>query len=382
LTLNLSAESASPLLAFSIFSTLTGVLCFKEAIFITALLASGLLSLVFRIIDDCTVFDDCAAMARRPPIFPAVLIVIALFFVLKRRRVLTTSLSCVAEDQARRDAEWLRLQQDTVAAIDLADLNDVADQVCTAAGPGPPRQYNRMRVDGVPRHSGQGNDGSQLSGLDAPHATPARTKSFALPQKLSRWQPERRDCAESSATVTASQAAVIVGGLGGCDLSAPVTSLDQLYTQAIAVAAELDARCREWLTGCDGEVAGGCAAGEWGIEGLVRAGLLKRPERAAVKALTCYGGDPSRLLDLCRRRLVFGRAADLAVCLGRMAADGAVRIVRVKNHLRANADTRASAGFRVNADGNLGDWCRNRSVHDSVQTLISGKCCKPGFLHS
>jgi hypothetical protein len=140
---------------------------------------------------------------------------------------------------------------------------------------------------------------------------------------------------------------VLVGGLEGCDESSPVASLDQLFSQAVAVTSELDALCRDWAATSDGELVGGRVTFDGGFEELVRAGLVKRPERAAAKVLACYGGDPSRLLDVCRRRIAFGRVAELGACLGRMGADSSVRVVRVKNLLREDADPRVTAGFRV-----------------------------------
>ena len=77
-------------------------------------------------------------------------------------------------------------------------------------------------------------------------------------------------------------------------------------------------------------------------------GVIKPPARIADKAIACYGGDVSRLLDVVRARLVFGSAAALGRCLRLVAAaDGAAAIVRVKNSLRAGQSSWACAGFRV-----------------------------------
>ena len=71
--------------------------------------------------------------------------------------------------------------------------------------------------------------------------------------------------------------------------------------------------------------------------------LIKAAERAVEKARACYGGDPSHLLDICRARLIFGTAAELAACLSAVLDSaaapvptchgGAVRVVRVRNRL-------------------------------------------------
>jgi hypothetical protein len=112
---------------------------------------------------------------------------------------------------------------------------------------------------------------------------------------------------------------------GQADRRRPITSLDQLYTQAMGVAPVLCTHCAAWAT-----ESGGCfhqadaRPGSSGIGGtdedcalsalpqvlrtLVQCGNVKRPQRAMEKALTCYGGDVSRLLDVCRGRVVFGDA--------------------------------------------------------------------------
>ena len=79
----------------------------------------------------------------------------------------------------------------------------------------------------------------------------------------------------------------------------------------------------------------------------MRRGVVKRPERAMEKALTCYGGDVSRLLDVCRARLVFQRAAGLLAAARAAAADPAAAVVGVKNGMRMEESAAGTAGFRV-----------------------------------
>ena len=75
--------------------------------------------------------------------------------------------------------------------------------------------------------------------------------------------------------------------------------------------------------------------------------LIKAADRAVGKARACYGGDPSRLLDICRARLIFGTAAGLAAGLGVVLDSEAVRVVRVRNSLREDCDAASTCGFRV-----------------------------------
>ena len=92
----------------------------------------------------------------------------------------------------------------------------------------------------------------------------------------------------------------------------------------------------------------GSEAPGW-LEGQLRAGALKDPRRAMDKALVCYGGDVSRLLDICRQRILLDGVAGVVGCLIAMNSSGAVQIVRVKSCMRPEAgpDSDDSAGFHV-----------------------------------
>ena len=72
---------------------------------------------------------------------------------------------------------------------------------------------------------------------------------------------------------------------------------------------------------------------------------MKDPRRAAEKAAQCYGGDASRLLDLCRARLVFDCPDQVADFLQRMASDPSARVVRLKDRMGARPGL--VGGFRV-----------------------------------
>ena len=89
----------------------------------------------------------------------------------------------------------------------------------------------------------------------------------------------------------------------------------------------------------------------------VRLGVIKAPGRAVEKALSCYGGDVSRLLDVTRARIEFARTEDLAVGLEAVlaAASAGVRVVRVRNTLRREYEAWPTAGFRVRTDRERGE---------------------------
>ena len=77
---------------------------------------------------------------------------------------------------------------------------------------------------------------------------------------------------------------------------------------------------------------------------------LKDPARAAEKARVCYGGDVSRLLDICRLQVSFNSVQDLAACLDMVVYDRRVRIVRLKNMLSPRQNASLTGGFRVRGD--------------------------------
>ena len=83
------------------------------------------------------------------------------------------------------------------------------------------------------------------------------------------------------------------------------------------------------------------------VRDWIAARLVKSPLRAATKAAGCYGGDLSRLLDVCRARAVFSSVDALTACLRMAAAASGVRIVRVKNFMEEESDSWWTAGFRV-----------------------------------
>ncbi len=139
------------------------------------------------------------------------------------------------------------------------------------------------------------------------------------------------------------------------DPARPTSSLDQLYSQALGATPLLRTTCGRWAAGSWGTLdssdqRGAAAAAPEGYGAAVAGEAfrhLKDPARAVEKAVTCYGGDASRLLDVCRCRIVFRRVVDLSRCLELASADEGVEISRVRNGMRPGSDAGASGGFRV-----------------------------------
>ena len=141
---------------------------------------------------------------------------------------------------------------------------------------------------------------------------------------------------------------------GSTDPARPVQSLDQLYSQALTVVTTLHRKASEWAAAAGGRLYDARGTGSDGGEGLHRLeqwiarGLIKPPARALAKAATCYGADPSRLLDVCRARIVVYSPGGAAACIAAILADVPnVQLRRVKNGMRIGCDVEETAGFRV-----------------------------------
>jgi hypothetical protein len=73
---------------------------------------------------------------------------------------------------------------------------------------------------------------------------------------------------------------------------------------------------------------------------------MKNPVRCVEKLYRSYGGDVSRLVDLCRQMIVFEHIEDLVRCLEAITQDQHVVIERIKNRMDVKYDSAASAGYR------------------------------------
>ena len=66
------------------------------------------------------------------------------------------------------------------------------------------------------------------------------------------------------------------------------------------------------------------------------------------KALMCYNGDVSRLLDVCRARIVFETVHDLVACLRLVSMPSAgVRIRQIRNSMHPGFEDLLTGGIRV-----------------------------------
>ena len=159
------------------------------------------------------------------------------------------------------------------------------------------------------------------------------------------------------------------GVAGSRDEAAPVQCLGLLYSQAALTAGPLIEHAATWASTVGGrldpalpppEVVDSMGLMEW-----IRLGAVKSPQRAVEKALLCYSGDVSRLLDLCRVRIYIPRVQDLAACVRIVTADTTVRVVRVKNWMRPRSSDNSefTGGFRVSLGANLTIFCTSHSTN-------------------
>ena len=184
---------------------------------------------------------------------------------------------------------------------------------------------------------------------------------------------------------------------GTTDLTRPVRSLDQLYSQALGVVATLHRKAIEWAAIAGGQLderhqansdpspGAGIGGGPPAHGSLHRAeqwierGLIKHPGRALAKVRDCYGGDPSLLVDVCRARIVFDSPGGVAACLAAVLADSPqVRFRRVKNSMSVRHNAADTAGFRVRETHTL----QQQLAHcDKLESMCRPFHCGRTFNH-
>jgi hypothetical protein len=108
------------------------------------------------------------------------------------------------------------------------------------------------------------------------------------------------------------------------DNSSPVTSLDQLWTQAIMLRGLLLPKVLDLadrfggifpLRNREGKFER-CPSRVWTpYKGKLRMRGIKSPQRGIEKVDSAYGGDVSRLLDVCGERIIFRSIESMADCL-------------------------------------------------------------------
>ena len=240
----------------------------------------------------------------------------------------------------------------SAAAEALRSLADLAEQLPAVAV----RQCNRLSAEWPEQSLAVDlsiGASAEIQGFEAAAASAAT----AADRSASDLSPQCRS-PDSGSTPEA------LPGRVGQILPVPVTSLDQLYAQALTVAPLMAEMCGNLAAASGGRLdhppaASGLASssaaskcdpiagvdqdsalGQW-----IRRRWVKAPERAAEKALLCYGGDVSRLVDICRGRIVLNGSEAVLACADRVLRDTRLRVLGIKDLV--SADTDRTAGFRV-----------------------------------
>ena len=328
LALGLEREAFAPFYQCIVYMTISAVLALAESFFFDAWAIMSAVSLIFAVVNDCLVYGDPANLLAEPPVRSAGLLLWSTLCIVLRRRFYRSAIEGIVADQAGSDQRWAEL------VASCADTLSRLDSTCKT-----------MAELCQPRHAQQ---------LDRKHA--------------------RRSSHRLSASVVLSRVfhldadSEVVSGFhpvhGTWDEASPVTSLDQLYSRALGLGPVLYARCVEWA----GTSRGVVDCGGWAVspgqgpalgslsthplpgeaEWWAKWPCIKHPDRAIEKAVVCYGGDVSRLLDICRARILFTTPADLLGCIKEIQGPSSdVQVVRIKNYLREDYDSSHTAGYRV-----------------------------------
>ena len=262
------------------------------------IVASGGIGLVLSAVNDLLFRKDACKLGYSMAPTCTLLTLAGSALVLARVAALSLALLNTERDSAAYAAEWLRLARDPAFADDAARLQSVAQRIAERCRGRAARHFNRKTNPADP---------NVLTGPTPGTVDPAR----------------------------------------------PVTSLDQLYAQAMGAAPVLQRKVAEWSAGlaCEQEDQARPAPGAWlparprasVMERCVSLGVIKSPARAMEKAALCYGGDVSRLVDICRARVGFGGPADLSRYLERVAKD--CRVVRIKNMMETDDGSHQSLGL-------------------------------------
>ena len=267
-----------------------------------AAMAAAALAMTGRALSDSLVFGDTAYLLARPPVAASMLALLAAALSIRVRAVRADAAAGAATAVAALDSAW-------------------AGFAAAAGNPGALEELGAL-IDDL---------GQVLAG------PPLRQLSLIPPMP-----------------------AAAAGGASRSGESA-VTSLDQLYSQAMCAAPLLLAACTEWAAECGGRLDCATGAAERGpdgpdealdglpesLRGWIRARVVKSPQRAAAKAAARYGWDVSRLADVTRCRIVCDDAAALLRGVRAVCSSAVAGIVRVRSTLRDSDGAAAAAGLRA-----------------------------------
>jgi hypothetical protein len=129
-----------------------------------------------------------------------------------------------------------------------------------------------------------------------------------------------------------------------------INNLENLLEQAKLMSNFLMIQSMTLANAANGSIWSTMAAGkgdagsELAVCGLSQWPCVKTVDRAIEKVQTCYGNDPSLILDCCRQSIVFNNMDDVIRCLEAVEKDESLEVVRVKNTM--DPSLRSLTGFR------------------------------------
>ena len=178
--------------------------------------------------------------------------------------------------------------------------------------------------------------------------------------------------------------------------SRPVTSLDQLYSQAVVMESIFRVQVQQLAKSSRGRFyVSSSGAGDqpelklWSeIEkdeselSRVRWPAIKQADHAMQKVSVCYHGNVARL-RVVRQRIIFYSLSDICHCLYTIAASPDLKIVGFQNSFDADSDAQRTAGYRhvmvmlcvvtdaTAAFGLTGHCCELQLSHQRMARLIT-----------
>ena len=252
MALGLRRDALVPLTDGAIYALMVASLAHAERYFFDCLRFSSLFALLFRLLHSCTLYQDCAYLAQDPPVRDILVFAAGFTFILLRDRFLFGSMDAVVADRERADARWTGLVADPVAYVGSRALVALAEELADACAAKPARHLNRLRM-AAPRSSVARGGTKEGEGVGACGGGPCGGGDGAqLAEKGGSGGRERVSSLRSlllSGGAGAMAAAERAEGLRGydrcetipgtADPESPVTSLDQLYAQAIPLCPRL-----------------------------------------------------------------------------------------------------------------------------------------------
>eukprot|EP00286_Rhodomonas_abbreviata_P000424 CAMPEP_0181290084 /NCGR_PEP_ID=MMETSP1101-20121128/1229_1 /TAXON_ID=46948 /ORGANISM="Rhodomonas abbreviata, Strain Caron Lab Isolate" /LENGTH=666 /DNA_ID=CAMNT_0023394353 /DNA_START=122 /DNA_END=2118 /DNA_ORIENTATION=+ len=304
-------------------------LTFWERSFIAVLTWSGIFLCAFRVLDDYVIFSDPGGFRASPPYLGALMILVGGVFFVYRRILLSASHRFIEQDRELLERVWRVFLRRGENEEYLTALHQLVRKVEEGINPErPPRHLNRKLGGGL------------------------------------KQKKPRRD----SMILGSNQANVIHRSRsipGVINPKAPVTNLNQLYAQAAIVDLEVRAKVQAWAGRSDGYfklkpspleptkheskeyVRWRDALADPSLRARIQWGATKDVDRSIEKLLMVYRADMSRLVDVCRERILFASVLDLHRCLTLISEDSQIEICRIKNWLDPEYNGHMTAGFRA-----------------------------------